>query len=88
MKKFTTVLRERWEIHGHRCPYAPESVRTATVLDRRRGLFAVHEPTLILGSTRIVTRQRTYHMSKQESNGNCILECVRSTGPYQRSKYV
>lgn len=28
-----------------------ESVLTATVLDRRRDLLAVHEPTLILDST-------------------------------------
>lgn len=49
---FTTGLRESGsEIHGHR--YQDVSVLIATVLDRRRDLFAVHKPTLILDSTMV-----------------------------------
>lgn len=53
--------KQKWEIHGPR--YQDASVLIATVLDRRRDLFAVHEPTLILDSTVVenVAGRQTYH---------------------------
>jgi hypothetical protein len=95
---FTTALRESGSLSGRFMGTATkmfsESVLTATVLDRRRDLLAVYEPTLILNSTMMNVnsrRQRTYHTLARElvtqRNENFIPKCVRNTG-YQRSKYI
>lgn len=66
------------------------SALTATALDCRRDLLAVHEPMLILNSTVVNSGQQTYHTITRElvaqRNENFIPKRVRNTRR-QRSKW-